>query len=30
MSNPLLAAEGLPAFDQIRPEHVGLAMDELL
>ena len=30
MSNPLLAAEGLPAFDQIRPEHVGPAMDELL
>jgi oligopeptidase A len=30
MSNPLLATEGLPAFDQIRPEHVAPAMDELM
>jgi oligopeptidase A len=30
MSNPLLATEGLPAFDQIRPEDVGPAVDELM
>jgi oligopeptidase A len=30
MSNPLLSREGLPAFDQIRPEHVEPAIDELL
>ncbi len=30
MKNPLLATDGLPAFDQIRPEHVGPAMEELL
>jgi oligopeptidase A len=30
MSNPLLQAAGLPAFDQIRPEHVAPAVDELL
>ncbi|HUG21178.1 M3 family metallopeptidase [Piscinibacter sp.] len=30
MTNPLLQAEGLPAFDQIRPEHVAAAIDELL
>jgi oligopeptidase A len=29
-TNPLLAGTGLPAFDQIRPEHVAPAMDELL
>jgi oligopeptidase A len=28
--NPLLQFEGLPRFDQIRPEHVAPAMDELL
>jgi oligopeptidase A len=30
MMNPLLAADGLPAFDQIRPEHVEPAVDQLL
>ncbi len=30
MSNPLLDFTDLPLFDQIRPEHVGPAMDELL
>jgi len=30
MTNPLLRAAGLPAFDQIRPEHVAAAIDELL
>ena len=30
MSNPLLHFEGLPLWDQVRPEHVGPAMDELL
>ena len=30
MTNPLLETDGLPAFDQIRPEHVGPAIDELL
>lgn len=30
MNNPLLQAEGLPAFDAIRPEHVTPAIDELL
>ncbi len=30
MTNPLLSAEGLPAFDQIRPEHVAPAVDVLL
>jgi oligopeptidase A len=30
MTNPLLAGTGLPAFDQIRPEHVAPAMDQLL
>jgi oligopeptidase A len=30
MTNPLLAGTGLPAFDQIRPEHVAPAVDELL
>jgi oligopeptidase A len=30
MTNPLLETEGLPAFDQIRPEHVSPAIDELL
>ncbi len=30
MNNPLLSAEGLPAFDQIRPEHVTPAIDRLL
>ena len=30
MNNPLLATDSLPAFDQIQPEHVGPAMDELL
>ncbi|HMX11647.1 MAG TPA: M3 family metallopeptidase [Burkholderiaceae bacterium] len=29
-TNPLLAAEGLPAFDAIRPEHVTPAIDALL
>ena len=30
MTNPLLAITDLPAFDQIRPEHVGPAIDALL
>lgn len=30
MSNPLLEFHDLPLFDQVRPEHVGPAMDELL
>ncbi len=30
MSNPLLDFNDLPLFDQIRPEHVGPAVDELL
>jgi len=30
MSNPLLDFHDLPLFDQVRPEHVGPAMDELL
>jgi oligopeptidase A len=30
MTNPLLSADGLPAFDQIRPEHVAPAVDVLL
>ena len=30
MTNPLLSADGLPAFDQIRPEHVAPAIDALL
>ena len=30
MTNPLLQSEGLPAFDQIRPEHVEPAIDMLL
>ena len=30
MTNPLLMSGGLPAFDQIRPEHVAPAIDELL
>ena len=30
MSNPLLCAIDLPAFDQIRPEHIGPALDLLL
>src|SRR4051812_11442589 len=30
MSNPLLDFQDLPLFDQVRPEHVGPAMDELL
>jgi len=30
MTNPLLQAEGLPAFDQIRPDHVAPAIDMLL
>jgi len=30
MTNPLLAETGLPAFDQIRPEHVAPAIDVLL
>jgi oligopeptidase A len=30
MSNPLLDFKGLPLFDQVRPEHVGPAMNELL
>ncbi len=30
MSNPLLAGVGLPAFDQIAPDHVEPALDELL
>jgi len=30
MINPLLAIDGLPAFDRIRPEHVEPAIDRLL
>ena len=30
MTNPLLTGSGLPAFDEIRPEHVTPAMDQLL
>jgi oligopeptidase A len=30
MTNPLLNSSGLPAFDQIRPEHVETAITELL
>src|SRR5690606_35424003 len=30
MTNPLLQTSGLPAFDAIRPEHVGPAIDTLL
>lgn len=30
MTNPLLRADGLPAFDEIRPEHVAPAVDALL
>jgi oligopeptidase A len=30
MTNPLLSASPLPLFDQIQPEHVSPAMDELL
>jgi oligopeptidase A len=30
MNNPLLVGSGLPAFDEIRPEHVTPAMDVLL
>src|SRR6266496_1760317 len=30
MTNPLLADAGLPAFDQIRPDDVEPALDELL
>ncbi|WP_280154920.1 M3 family metallopeptidase [Piscinibacter sp. XHJ-5] len=30
MMNPLLVSEGLPAFDQIRPEHVEPAVEVLL
>jgi oligopeptidase A len=30
MTNPLLTAAPLPLFDQIKPEHVSAAMDELL
>jgi len=30
MSNPLLDFKDLPLFDQVRPEHVGPAMDALL
>jgi oligopeptidase A len=30
MSNPLLDFDDLPLFDQVRPEHVAPAMDELL
>src|SRR6478752_8972561 len=29
-TNPLLVTDGLPLFDQIRPEHVAPAIDELL
>ena len=28
--NPLLQFDGLPAFDAIRPEHVGPAVERLL
>lgn len=30
MNNPLLHITDLPAFDQIRPEHVAPAVDTLL
>ncbi len=30
MTNPLLSTDGLPAFDQIRPEHVASAIEVLL
>ncbi len=30
MDNPLLDFSGLPRFDQVRPEHIGPAVDELL
>ena len=30
MSNPLLAFDGLPHFAEIRPEHVGPAVAQLL
>jgi oligopeptidase A len=30
MTNPLLSSTGLPAFAQIRPEHIGPALDVLL
>ncbi|HJV60605.1 MAG TPA: M3 family metallopeptidase [Albitalea sp.] len=30
MTNPLLAGVGLPAFDQIQPEHVAPAIEQLL
>jgi oligopeptidase A len=30
MNNPLLNTDGLPAFDAIRPDHVGPALDVLL
>jgi oligopeptidase A len=30
MTNPLLDFSDLPRFDQIRPEHVAPAMDDLL
>ena len=30
MSNPLLDFKDLPLFDQVRPEHVAPAIDELL
>jgi oligopeptidase A len=30
MTNPLLRADALPAFDEIRPEHVQPAIDTLL
>jgi oligopeptidase A len=29
-ANPLLRTEGLPAFDEIRPEHISPAIDQLL
>ena len=30
MANPLLDFTDLPLFDQVRPEHVGPAIDQLL
>ena len=30
MNNPLLSFDGLPHFDQIGPEHVEAALDQLL
>ena len=30
MTNPLLSADDLPAFDQIQPEHVAPAIEALL